>query len=398
MRLPALRRPDRRSPSSAARAAAPRRAERSVPRGWLGVVADGPLTSGGAMDRRVGPDGRQRRASPCGRRSTGPARSAAAPAPPDLAHLDARRRCRPRARGLPRAADRDRARPAGRRSATGRRDLAAARPGALRGVPARARRPLRPAGLVLGRAPRAAARADPRVADLERAEPHALLDRAQPFAPQLRAAAARGARARCAPPTRARTIVSPGCRTRAGSRCARIYKAGGARPFDAVALHPYTRQAAQRGAARAVRAAGDAPATATARMPVWITELSLAGREGQARRTAIGFETTDARPGEAARRRRCGCSPRARKRLRIERVFWYTWLSTRGAPNSFDYSGLRRLRERRRRVDAGAAACSATRRAGSRAARKAPARRAPLRLADRARTTRVDRRARSRPR
>ena len=25
-------------------------AERSVPRGWLGVIADGPLTSGGAMD------------------------------------------------------------------------------------------------------------------------------------------------------------------------------------------------------------------------------------------------------------------------------------------------------------------------------------------------------------
>jgi hypothetical protein len=25
-------------------------------------------------------------------------------------------------------------------------------------------------------------------------------------------------------------------------------------------------------------------------------------------------------------------------------VFWYTWLSREGSPNSFDYSGLRRIR------------------------------------------------------
>ena len=36
---------------------------------------------------------------------------------------------------------------------------------------------------------------------------------------------------------------------------------------------------------------------------------------------------------------------RARKRLGIERVFWYTWLSREDSPNSFDYSGLRRVRD-----------------------------------------------------
>ena len=38
---------------------------------------------------------------------------------------------------------------------------------------------------------------------------------------------------------------------------------------------------------------------------------------------------------------------RARRRLRIERVFWYTWLSREDSPNSFDYSGLRRVRDGR---------------------------------------------------
>ena len=34
-----------------------------------------------------------------------------------------------------------------------------------------------------------------------------------------------------------------------------------------------------------------------------------------------------------------------RKRLRIGRVYWYTWLSNEGITDSaFDFSGLRRLR------------------------------------------------------
>jgi hypothetical protein len=33
-----------------------------------------------------------------------------------------------------------------------------------------------------------------------------------------------------------------------------------------------------------------------------------------------------------------------RRALRIERVFWYTWLSTETGPTAFDWSGLRRVR------------------------------------------------------
>src|SRR3954466_5849093 len=73
-------------------------AQRSVPRGWLGVIADGPLTSGGAMDGEwdlmaasgaesvrtafYWPSAQRDGSAPPGLRP--PHRSA----PPDLAHLD----------------------------------------------------------------------------------------------------------------------------------------------------------------------------------------------------------------------------------------------------------------------------------------------------------------------
>ena len=78
------------------------------------------------------------------------------------------------------------------------------------------------------------------------------------------------------------------------------------------------------------------------RKPIWITELSWPAAKGKTKNTT-GFETTD--KGQASRLREgLRLLARARKRLRIERVFWYTWLSQEGSPNSFDYSGLRRVR------------------------------------------------------
>ena len=36
---------------------------------------------------------------------------------------------------------------------------------------------------------------------------------------------------------------------------------------------------------------------------------------------------------------------RARHLLRLQRIYWYTWVTTdRDSPNSFDYSGLRTQR------------------------------------------------------
>jgi hypothetical protein len=122
----------------------------------------------------------------------------------------------------------------------------------------------------------------------------------------------------------------------------KIYKAGGRRFFDAVALHPYTGKPRNviklvEFARREMRHFHDG------RKPVWITELSWPAAKGKTKNTT-GFETTD--KGQAARLKE-GVKrlARARKRLRIKRVFWYTWLSREGSPNSFDYSGLRRLRD-----------------------------------------------------
>jgi len=120
-----------------------------------------------------------------------------------------------------------------------------------------------------------------------------------------------------------------------------IYRAGGRRSFDAVALHPYTGRPRNvvrlaEFARRVMRRYGDR------RKPLWITELSWPAAKGKTDGT-VGFETDDR--GQA-RRLREGLRRLAvaRRRLRIERVYWYTWLSAEAGPSSFDWSGLRRLR------------------------------------------------------
>jgi hypothetical protein len=121
-----------------------------------------------------------------------------------------------------------------------------------------------------------------------------------------------------------------------------IYHAGGHGAFDVVALHPYTGHPSNvvklvRFARREMRARADG------RMPVWVTELSWPAALGKTKVTQ-GFETTDR--GQATRLAQ-GLRLLAadRVRLRIGRVYWYTWLSAEGSTtSSFDYSGLRRLR------------------------------------------------------
>jgi hypothetical protein len=121
-----------------------------------------------------------------------------------------------------------------------------------------------------------------------------------------------------------------------------IYKAGAHGAFDVVALHPYTGRPANviklvRFARREMRQHGDA------RMPVWVTELSWPAAVGKTHTTA-GFETTDR--GQA-QRLALGLALLASHRsdLRIGRVYWYTWLSAEGSStSSFDYAGLRRVR------------------------------------------------------
>jgi hypothetical protein len=141
----------------------------------------------------------------------------------------------------------------------------------------------------------------------------------------------------------ARTILA-GLPNRSWAALRSIYRAGGRRSFDAVALHPYTGKPRNvvklvRLARRVMRRYRDR------RKPVWVTELSWPASEGKAD-APLGFETDDR--GQA-RRLREGLKrlAAARRELRIRRVYWYTWLSAEGGENAFSWSGLRRLREGR---------------------------------------------------
>jgi len=143
----------------------------------------------------------------------------------------------------------------------------------------------------------------------------------------------------------AATLVLGGLPNFSWKALASVYRAGGGGHFDAVALHPYTRRPAEvlrivQYVRRVMRRHGDR------RLPVWITELSWPAGKGRVAGPR-GFEVTEARQAarlDTALRQLAA----ARKRLRIARVFWYTWLSVEGPASVFDWSGLRRVRDGRR--------------------------------------------------
>ncbi|HWK27104.1 MAG TPA: glycosyl hydrolase [Solirubrobacter sp.] len=121
-----------------------------------------------------------------------------------------------------------------------------------------------------------------------------------------------------------------------------IYAAGARGAFDVVALHPYTGKPSN--VVRLVQyARKEMSKRRDSRLPVWITELSWPAAKGKTLQHG-GFETTER--GQAERLTSgLRLLSRERKRLRIGRVYWYTWLSHEGITDSaFDYSGLRRLR------------------------------------------------------
>jgi hypothetical protein len=120
-----------------------------------------------------------------------------------------------------------------------------------------------------------------------------------------------------------------------------VYRSGGRRWFDAVALHPFTRRPEdvlrilERNRIVMTR-------HADADKPLYLSELSWPSSRGQIP-VRYGYETD-----ERGQARRVTSALRllaaARRRLGIRRVYWYTWL-TRETSQSypFDYAGLRRL-------------------------------------------------------
>jgi hypothetical protein len=102
------------------------------------------------------------------------------------------------------------------------------------------------------------------------------------------------------------------------------------RPSNAVKIVALNRQALDRHGA--------------SRKPIWLTELTWSSAKGKKKKLTQNWETTEA--GQALRLRQAyRLFVRARRALRLQRIYWYAWVTVdRDSPNSFDYSGLRTLR------------------------------------------------------
>ena len=122
-----------------------------------------------------------------------------------------------------------------------------------------------------------------------------------------------------------------------------IYRAGGRRWFDVAAVHPFTGKVAN--SLKIVRLNRDVMRRyGDARKPMMLTEVTWSSAKGR-KVTILGWETTEA--GQAKRLTAAfKLFVRERRALGIQRVYWYTWLTNDGgSPNSFDWSGLRKVVE-----------------------------------------------------
>jgi hypothetical protein len=137
------------------------------------------------------------------------------------------------------------------------------------------------------------------------------------------------------------TVVLAGLTNKSWIALGQLYDAGARGLFDAVALHPFTAKPAD--VLRLVRLArGEMRRHGDGRLPVWITEMSWPAAKGKVRST-LKFNLDDADQARLLDGAMKLLSA-ARKRQRIARVFWYTWLSSEAGPSEFDWSGLRRVR------------------------------------------------------
>jgi arabinogalactan endo-1,4-beta-galactosidase len=122
---------------------------------------------------------------------------------------------------------------------------------------------------------------------------------------------------------------------------AAAYRAGIRGNFDLAAVHPFSGHLKY--VLKIVRLNREVMArNGDAGKDIAISELTWPSAKGKTKNT-VGFETTE--HGQALRLRNAfNALLRVRRREHIERITWSTWLTPdRDSPNSFDWSGLRKL-------------------------------------------------------
>jgi len=114
--------------------------------------------------------------------------------------------------------------------------------------------------------------------------------------------------------------------------------------FDAVAVHPYTDNAA--GCVKIlslVRRVLDA--NGAGQTPIWVTETGWPSSQGKAKVLPEhrGWFTTPA--GEATKLTAAyRALAKSSKQLKLKRVYWYSWVSSDSGGGAWDYAGLRTVR------------------------------------------------------
>jgi hypothetical protein len=136
-------------------------------------------------------------------------------------------------------------------------------------------------------------------------------------------------------------IVLAGLPNRSWQALERIYQAGGRSLFDVVSLHPFTQKVGgvktilQRG--RNVMAKYH-----DSRKPLWVTELSWTSSAGK---TSVLYGNEETESGQAKKLTAAyAMLAKLRVKMRIGRVYWYTWLSRDMQDDyPFDWAGLSRI-------------------------------------------------------
>ncbi len=147
------------------------------------------------------------------------------------------------------------------------------------------------------------------------------------------------------------TVVTAGLPNFSWKDLETLYRAGlrAKGHFDAVAVHPFTgRPSDSVRILRYVRAVMDRHGDT--RAGIWVTEVSWPSGRGKAQSNQR-WVTTPA--GEATKVRQVyEAYASAATSLRLQRAFWYSWATTdRNSPNAFDYAGLRTYTASGRFVD-----------------------------------------------